>query len=108
MKALDRFRKAHRTQALVAKIRTEREHKAAAQTAEKAIDSLARLLRELARKEPQSMNRAHAIILPVAGSRTVLVLVDPTTKDAVAELERLAADGSPSPLEELLAGRIQL
>ena len=62
------------------------------------------LLHEAAAKHPDAFTRAEAVILPVRGSRDLLILHDPATADIVAELRRYAEAGeleTGSPLAEL-------
>ncbi len=61
------------------------------------------MLTDLAAEKPAALNKAAAIVLPRRGSRELLVLYDPATRDAITELRRHADARAKSPLAKLLA-----
>jgi hypothetical protein len=69
---------------------------------------LTALIRTLAEKQPERLRRAIALITPIGRGRDFLLLVDPSTRDAAAELRRYAEAGEESPLEELFRRALRL
>jgi ParB-like chromosome segregation protein Spo0J len=82
----------------------EEEYQEARNTADRIITVLTEKVRRLAEEEPARLNGALAIVIQKGRGNDVLFLADPNTKDAVAELLRLAEAGEHSPLECLMEG----
>lgn len=88
------------------KITTEQEHTpAAVLDPEAIIDALTGHVRRLAAQHPERLRDALAVILPAGRGHTrdCLILADPATADAAAELRRLADTGEHSPITKLLS-----
>ena len=87
---------------------TERPDKTDAAQAAEIAGRLGQMLADLAAESPKALNQAAAIVLPRRGSRELLVLYDPATKDAITELRRHADAKAKSPVAKLLASILPL
>ena len=87
---------------------TERPDKTDADQAAEIAGRLGQMLTDLAAEHPQALNQAAAIVLPRRGSRELLVLYDPATRDAITELRRHADARARSPVAKLLAAILPL
>jgi len=76
------------------------------------IESVKNIAEQVAEKikliRVKNLSKAIAIVIPKGQGRELFVLIDPSTKDVVAELKRYAKDGVESPLAELMASKVQL
>jgi ParB-like chromosome segregation protein Spo0J len=80
---------------------SEEEYQEARNTADRIIAALTEKVHSLAEEDPVRLNGALAVIVQKGRGNDILFLADPNTKDAVAELCRLAEAGEHSPLEML-------
>ncbi|MBU2623425.1 MAG: hypothetical protein KKD92_14025 [Proteobacteria bacterium] len=81
---------------------SEEEFITAFQTADKTIEALTVKIRKIAGENPKKMNDALAVVVQNGSGNNVLFLIDPCTKDIVAELKRYAESGEHSALECLI------
>lgn len=74
------------------------------------IASLTGHVERLATTHPERLRQAFAVVVPLGRGQTrdCLILVDPATSDAAAELRRLAELGHESPIAGLLAALLPM
>jgi len=87
---------------LAAEIKLEQEHLDAIVNVNRIVARIEAALSRRAAKCPADINNALAIIIDNRGGDNLLVLLDANTRDAIAEIERMAAAGDESPVERIL------
>lgn len=81
------------------RILQEEEHTTASDTTDIG-EQITDRLQEIEAADPGRLDRSRAVILPLKrGSRTCLILADPSTADAIRELQRYHEAGEASPLD---------
>ena len=87
---------------LAAEIVLEQEHLDAIVNINRIVARIEAALSRRAAKCPADINNALAVIIDNRGGDNLLVLLDANTKDAIAEIERMAASGDESPVERIM------
>lgn len=84
------------------KIMAEKEYHYAKVDIDKLLAAYSRKLLATWQSDPENMNRASLVILPTdSGTKSIMILADPSTTDIIHELKRYAKAKNRSPLEKL-------